>query len=322
MSQEIYTITYGEQAENHHGMQKIGKLATEGFNLKDLQEAEKLFKKQGLITELIDLTDKLKKTYNPTVEKKKKTPQFEDAHILIIRNGVDTILKPLKKTKEDMLLEQQNIDYDTKACMYGRVVNKTARYNVCFNGTKQEPDYANNKGRIVAFKDVKLTNYIRTKLSVYLGHKAKNLKAEGNHYYDVTKTGIGFHGDAERMKVIGVRLGNVTLPLHYQWFYKNLPIGDRIILDIHPGDIYIMTQKTTGNDWKKKTIYTLRHATGAKKYITIKETKPKLNSKLMKELEKYDLQTLDIMFDTLKKNKVKTNKDNTKLDTTKLDTTN
>ena len=29
-----------------------------------------------------------------------------------------------------------------------------------------------------------------------------------------------------------------------------------------------MSEKATGNDWKKKNIYTLRHAAGSKKYIS------------------------------------------------------
>ena len=80
--------------------------------------------------------------------------------------------------------------------------------------------------------------------------------------------GIGFHGDAERLKVIAVRVGE-SLSLHYQWFYQNKPIGTRAIISLEHGDMYIMSQKTTGNDWKKKNSYTLRHATGCNKFTTI-----------------------------------------------------
>jgi hypothetical protein len=43
-------------------------------------------------------------------------------------------------------------------------------------------------------------------------------------YYDVSKCGIGFHGDAERIKVIAIRLGE-SMPLHYQWFQNSKPVG-------------------------------------------------------------------------------------------------
>lgn len=281
MTQEVYTITYGDQAENHVGMQKIGQLSTEGFNINDLKNASKLFTKKGAKCELINLSSS-------------KEQELDEAYILIIRNGVDTILKSLKKTKEDLLEEQQNIKYDDKAFMYGRVVNKKARHNVCFSNNSQEPDYQNGKGRIISFKNARLTNYIRNKLPIFLGNKAKNLKAEGNHYYDITKTGIGFHGDSERMKVVGVRIGNTSLPLYYQWFYKNKPIGDKIIIELDVGDVYIMSQKATGNDWKKKNIKTLRHATGSAHYTQLKTTlTPKqFHKTLVNELQKYDKSTI------------------------------
>ncbi len=73
----------------------------------------------------------------------------------------------------------------------------------------------------------------------------------------------------ERKKVIAIRLGE-TIPLHYQWYYKSEPVGPRIIFNnIHHGDIYIMSEKATGFDWKKKNSYTLRHAAGSEKYTTI-----------------------------------------------------
>ena len=38
------------------------------------------------------------------------------------------------------------------------------------------------------------------KFEELFGKKAKNLKAEGNKYYDLTRTGIHYHGDSERKK--------------------------------------------------------------------------------------------------------------------------
>lgn len=33
--------------------------------------------------------------------------------------------------------------------------------------------------------------------------------------------------------------------------------------------MYIMSEKATGYDWKKRSIYTLRHAAGCKKYLKL-----------------------------------------------------
>ena len=113
--------------------------------------------------------------------------------------------------------EQKALNWDKKAKIYGRVVNKQARWNLCYDDKPSEPDYEIGKGRVIALNDVPKLNSLREKIKEYFGPKAQDLKVEGN-YYDVRKCGIGFHGDSERRKVIGDRLGNADLPLYYQWY--------------------------------------------------------------------------------------------------------
>ena len=105
-----------------------------------------------------------------------------------------------------------------------------------------------------------------------MGDAASQLKAEGNYYVDSKKMGVGFHGDEERRKVIGVRLGNST-PLQYQWFHKSKPIGQRFETMLNGGDIYIMSSKAVGHDYHKSSIITLRHAAGAPQYLETKTQK-------------------------------------------------
>lgn len=250
MPKLTYTITFGDRGENHVGMQQIGSLKESGFTFDETEEAQIRYEKKGFKTEFIDLS----------IE---DSPQNEAA-ILIIRNAV--------KNPDELLKEQKKIDYDDKAFMYGRVVNKKARHNVCFDYKSQEPDYEEGKGRIVAFKKVPLLFSVMNDLSNYLGEKAKGLVAEGNYYYDINKCGIGYHGDAERRIVIALRLG-ASLPIHYQWYKQNEPIGDNMSYVLNHGDMYIMSEKATGFDWKKRSIMTLRHAAGCETYTTIKEKK-------------------------------------------------
>ena len=96
-----------------------------------------------------------------------------------------------------------------------------------------------------------------------------DLAVEGNFYSDVKKCGIGFHGDNERTKTVGIRLctGKCT-PLHYQWFHMGQPIGKRAIIELNDRDLYVMSAKAVGTDWKKKAWPTLRHATGVEKFTT------------------------------------------------------
>jgi hypothetical protein len=193
-----------------------------------------------------------------------ETIEKEEAGILIIRNGVEKIFG-IKK--EEIYEEQKKLEVDKKCFMYGRVVNKHARHNLCFSDFSQEPDYENKKGRVIDFKDdrIKLTNELRNKMGE-MGEEFKKLNAEGNYYYDIEKTFIGAHGDSERRKVIGVRLGE-EFPLYYHWYYKNEKVGELCSIEMRGGDVYIMSDKAVGNDWKCRNKYTLRHAAGYLKNI-------------------------------------------------------
>jgi alkylated DNA repair dioxygenase AlkB len=257
---ELITLTFGDMAENHVGMEQIGKKVAqgEGFTLKDLVGIQARLKKHGAahgFEPKIDMYDLLPES--PGVE----------AHVMVIRGGVDDLWdRALEGVQQSMFHEQRGLTYDKKAFMYGRVVNKYARWNLCFDDASREPDYETGKGRIVGYTDAPHLNSLREKIMHHFGHKAQDLKIESNYYYDVRYCGIGFHGDSERRKVIGVRLGNASLPLHFQWFQHSRPVGERIQIPLNPGDIYVMTEKATGTDWKNRSWLTVRHATGCAKF--------------------------------------------------------
>jgi len=245
------TLTFGDRAENHVGMQIIGKLSNNGFTHDDLLLAKQNFENKNCVCELINLKEKCDKAN-------------EDAYILIIRNGVNILID----NANDLFNEHSVLDVDKKAFMYGRVVNKKARHNLCFSEISQEPDYKNGQGRLIAFNDVPLTQIIRNKLPEFVGGAATGLQCEGNYYYDNRVCGIGYHTDNERKKVIGVRIG-ATMPLCYVWYYNNKPCSNILKFNLNHGDIYIMSEFTTGNNCKKKNIYTLRHSAGCDKYTNI-----------------------------------------------------
>lgn len=127
--------------------------------------------------------------------------------------------------------------------MYGRVVNKKARYNLTFDVKSQEPKYEQKMGRIVSFFDVPILLYTKDRISS-INPSFSNLVAEGNYYYDTKSTYIGFHGDTERRKVIGIRLGS-SFPLYFQWYKNSSPLGTMFETNLHNGDIYIMSEKNS-----------------------------------------------------------------------------
>ena len=250
MDNQTFTITFGDRAENHVGMFTIGEAAAEGFNLEDLNRAKLCFEQNGIQCDLIDLKillpDELK-------------ANAQDAYILIARGGLNCMIKP--HNSDDFFQEQSRLEKDTKAFIYGRVVNKKARHNLCFGSQSQEPDYEQGKGRIIAFDQVPLLNHVRQVFPIIIGEKGSGLVAEGNYYYDINKTYIGYHGDSERRKVIAIRVG-AKFPLHYQWYCQSKTVGNRGDIMLGHGDVYIMSEKAVGTDWKKKNILTLRHAAG------------------------------------------------------------
>ena len=252
---EGITLTFGDMAENHVGMEQIGHMvaAGQGFQLDDLQTIQRMMEARGVVCELVTLS----------------SADQPAAYVLVIRQGVNALLDG--KTQFSMFAEQKRLVYDKQAFMYGRVVNKHARWNLCFDENSRDPDYEAGKGRIVGYNEVPVMKSLMDQIAALFGPKAANLKVESNYYYDTTKCGIGFHGDAERRIVCGVRIGHASTPMNWQWFHQGKPIGDRIIVPLDPGDMYVMSEKAVGTDWKKKTIPTLRHATGCDKFTTISE---------------------------------------------------
>ena len=77
------------------------------------------------------------------------------------------------------------------------------------------------------------------------------------------------------------------MPMYYHWYYKYRPIGTLYEKMLHSSDIYIMNEKATGNDWKKSSIKTLRHAAGkidlTLLYYTVKFKNDHYNEKEIKK---------------------------------------
>ena len=255
---KAFSLTFGDVAENHKGMQKIGNISDVGFDLKDLNKIKTFFEERGCKCKIVNLQWLLDENLQ----------KDNAAYILTIKNAVNILLDD-EFGNDKLFNEQDVLEKDTKAYMYGRVVNKNARHNLCFGDEHQEPNYEEGKGKVYNFNEVPLLNIIRNKLGEILGKKGTNLQAEGNYYYDIKKFGIGFHGDTERKKVIAFRLG-AKIPLCYSWFHNNERISDIITIDnLEHGDMYVMSEKTTGFDWKYSSKYTLRHAAGCDKYTKI-----------------------------------------------------
>jgi len=252
MSNKTLTITFCEKAENHVGMQIIGnQVDNGGFQLPDLIEYKRYFEENGYETKLVNLNDLLKDNDLSQTQ----------AYILLIRKGINLFVNA-----DNTMVELLNLSYDTKAKMRGAVKNKRARHNLCFADFNQSANYEKGEGTIINFNTLNNLNILKIKLEELIKERYnKSLVAEANLYYDIKKTGIGYHGDSERSLVIGCRFGE-PMDLCYRWYNNSNIISENLCINLEHGDIYFMSEKAVGTDWKKRKINTLRHAAGCLKY--------------------------------------------------------
>ena len=273
---ETISLTFGDCGENHVGMEKVGALVNKGsgFSIDDLSYYKSILEGIGCECIIYNLKDNLVGMDDEDLL------AIEDAYVLVVKDGLKNILAINKSTLNDLYSEMNSFEWDRKYFDTRRqkVLNKHARANVCFGTNSIEPDYENKKGRVVGYDSVHALKFVKESLSTMLGEKCDNLICEGNRYFDLKKCGIGYHGDAERRKVVAFRLGE-SMNLHFNWFQHSSSKGETLKLTLNNGDMYMMSEKAVGHDWKKtkEGIYTLRHSAGREgsSYLQLKvEKKP------------------------------------------------
>lgn len=255
------TLTFCETVENHTGMQIIGTEVENGFTVEELVNIQR------------ELGGELHR-----LELGGEVP-FEQAAVLVIRGGVDKLGADADKIFEELL----SLKWDTKYYDIRRqnVFNKNARENLNFADVKQEAEFEKGKGTIVNFETVPAISNLRDKIQTIVNERHRTpfpVLAEGNLYKNTysgkkkDERGIGWHGDTERSNVIGVRFG-ATMCIKFAWFQWSRQISDAHEIVLNHGDIYIMSKKAVGCDWKrtKGGHLSLRHCAGVGKYVENKE---------------------------------------------------
>lgn len=238
------TITFSECVENHAGMMKHGICAPEGLSKDHLKKIQQSVN-GSCVTELVDLD----------VDGK------GNASILILR-ALFSSLSP------SVIVEQSTLERDFRVFMRGSVKDKVARSNLCFSDHAQSADYEAKQGTVYSFADLpelsKVRFVVNNLMRIAIGENKEAasflpLKAEGNYYNG--EQYIGYHGDSERRFVVGCRFG-ATMPLCFRWFMRNKTVGPEQRILLNDGDVYIMSDKATGHDWKCSSRLTLRHCAG------------------------------------------------------------
>ena len=227
--EKTITFTFGDAGENHTGMQMIGEKLGKGsgFNEEDLRRIKVEMEKKGKKCELVDLREIVDEE---DVKECKSRVGLNRAFVLIVREF-------LGKEEADALYEEnEKLVWDKQYYCVRRkkVLNKHARHNLMYSDEEQLPEYESKKGRIVAWSQVpelgKLKGAIKG-LNEVSGGKTSNLICEGNLYYK-KGTGIGWHGDTERSKVVALRVGK-SMSLCYKWWMRHKSRGKLFSVELN-----------------------------------------------------------------------------------------
>tara|TARA_Y100000817_G_scaffold55091_1_gene40556 strand:- start:880 stop:1752 length:873 start_codon:yes stop_codon:yes gene_type:complete len=247
-------------------MEKIGEEVDRGLTADEVRQIHKdLGLPQECLKELGDLCPASKACKHFT----------DDAVVLHIPNGVNVLLEE-EAAAETLLTELAPLEVDKMALMgrgKGRKVkNKKARHNSLLYETTQMANFKQGQGTIhpigALLHWARLRSAIVDRMPVLQSILTAPMVVEINKYYDTRgaigkPTGIGWHGDEERKIVVGVRLGATEdMPMNWQWFYRHEQVGEKLVLPLQHGDVYIMSAKAVGTDRPKSARYTVRHATG------------------------------------------------------------
>ena len=350
MKTERFSLTCAPGGENNRGMEIIGRMPVkgEGFTAEDIEGLGPYFEKL-MCGDMKENVKKVRVLNLNNISENVDIQNLSSEHqgrVLILRDWAARTMGAQCWTKEvykELACRRWDAEYldpnkyrteikDGKEVkVRGKRMNKLARTNLCFvNGREQDPAVYEGKGTIYDLNKMEYLNKgverLRQQITdglIHIGSKTKveiNV-VEGNRYYNLKNTGIGFHGDTERVVVICISIGCDNYPMRWQWFKDGMPVGKCIDISLNCGDVYIMSEKAVGADWKKKSLYTVRHAAGANKYISLSRWekkrpayKAKLAEKEKKQKEREEKKQAKLKFKADKndkKNKRKTTKNGT-----------
>ncbi len=268
---ETINLTFGESAKYHERIQALGTIEESGMTPANLATAKSQYESLGFQCQIYDLTQiPMLADTNPISTSTPNTPsqKLDPAQLLVIKRAI---------TNSAALYEEQlQFPRDKKALMYGRVLNYKAHHKLCFSDFDQAPDYPSGKRTVINFSKTPHLAAIRDSLpKITKLPQLEGLQCNATYYYDTSKTYFPWHGISNRQRwygisdrriVVGIQLG-ATFPLHFRWIQMGLPISQVLTLSLEDGDMYIMSEKATGNDWAYSSLPTLRHAAGDLQWI-------------------------------------------------------
>ena len=250
---ENSVVTFAGSIESDSTGQTHGR-KRRGFTLKDLINIAQLFPGKATIY---------------------KVPGGPDANVLVLRGmGRGFRFNHEACFKEITSVPDAYVDKHT--WMFGKCREKKSRVNTNYADTQQvgamdHPDPSKRVPSLLKFgKHLQNIRNLLTSIGHETGVDTKHLYGEVNHYLkSKTLQGIGEHMDKERNLVVGLCLGTTWRNIAFQAYEGAIPIGPKLIIDLHPGDMYFMdvNAKGTGSIMKPHVKHHATGGTGSDKYL-------------------------------------------------------
>ena len=256
-----WSLTIGNGGENHTGMEFLGNLRKkgQGWDLARLLYAKDVL--ENIFDKQVDLYNLNKECLEGVTIPKASKPK--DAYLMVVRGFLTD------RVHKNMIKELGSYKWDRKYWDTRRqkVLNKLARANVCYGKEGRAANYAEGKGTIMGFDQSPLVGNLLQVIEILM--KDEGLIVEGNQYDDVSKNGIGPHGDTERVCVACLRVG-ASMPMKFGMFWNCKVRGKPFETIINGGDLYFMSEEAVGAEWKSRSKWIWRHCAGAPKYLKMK----------------------------------------------------
>ena len=256
-----WSLTIGNGGENHAGMEFLGNMRKkgQGWDIDRLLYAKEIL--ENIFDKHVDLFNLNELCLEGVTIPEGQKPK--DSYLMVVRGFLSD------RVHQNMIKELGSYVWDRKYWDTRRqkVLNKLARANVCYGKEGREANYAEGKGTIVGFEQSPLVGNLLKVVEILM--RDKDLIVEGNQYDDVSKNGIGPHGDSERVCVSCLRVGE-SMPMKFGMFWNCKLRGKPFETLIKGGDLYFMSEEAVGAEWKSRSKWVWRHCAGAPKYLKMK----------------------------------------------------
>lgn len=185
--------------------------------------------------------------------------------ILIIHQGLHIFVNQPNQFHHEL----NNLIWDHQGKMYGSIRHKVSRHTLCFADINSSSNHEHGQGTVENFNKLPILSHIRQYLPKICGTKSMNLMADGSRFYNVNTCGLHYHGNINANIVIGFQVGS-KIPISFQWFYQNKPVGQAFETILNSGDMFISDNFAFGLHSRKRNIPVLKHAFGGQQYTKIK----------------------------------------------------